>query len=80
MTDIVTRKVTASARQAGAQVVHTVYGYDGEIVGTRRSQHRYHYAICRRNGSNVVVSRWSRNATCSGGYFAVEVVDQEGTA
>lgn len=69
---------TASAREAGANIVHHVY-VDGEIVATRRSAHRYDFAICRWVGSRedgtrtVIVKRWSRNSKCSrmAGEFAV---------
>jgi len=71
-------EITATAREAGRNVVHEVK-LRGETVpyGTRRSAHRYGYAICcwyRIEGeSRLVVKRWSRNAKCSGPDFAVPV-------
>jgi hypothetical protein len=38
-------EITATARDAGRNVVHQVI-VDGEVVGTRRSNGRYAYAIC----------------------------------
>jgi len=69
---------TADARQAGANVLHTVY-VNGEPVGTRRSQHLYRFAICHwvnrgTPDATVIVDRWSRNPKASGRTFAVEVV------
>jgi hypothetical protein len=60
---------TATARDAGRNVVHHVY-VNGEIVATRRSAHRYRFAICKwitaHDGSRtVVVKRWSRDSKCS---------------
>jgi hypothetical protein len=73
------RIATADARQAGANVVHTVY-VDGRPVATRRSQHRYRFAICHWAGRvdagtrHLVVDRWSRSPKASGRAFAVEAV------
>jgi hypothetical protein len=73
---IQTRTASATARHAGANIVHTVY-VDGEVVGTRRSAHRYLFAICRWVGKQgtpertVVVVRWSRSNKCSSGQFAL---------
>ena len=88
-TTIESRKAIATARDAGRNVVHTVtvVCYDGignevdryeAISGTRRSAHRYSFAVCRwtteRDGRrNVVVVRWSRNAKATGATFAVPV-------
>lgn len=77
------RTASATARHAGRNVVHTVYGYDGEVVATRRSAHRYEFAICRRIGftddgtARVVVDRWSRSSKCSSRQFAIRAVWQE---
>jgi hypothetical protein len=76
--NIESRIATATARDAGRNVVHHVY-VNGEIVATRRSAHRYHFAICKWVGSRddgsrtVVVKRWSRDSKCSrsAGEFAV---------
>ena len=81
---------TATARDAGCQVVHTVRDWYGDVAGTRRSAHRYHYAICRRvsprnpstgvpelGRAQLVVVRWSRSSKCSGSQFAVPVMDAE---
>jgi hypothetical protein len=70
--------VTATARDAGRNVVHTVSAEGHRVVApTRRSAHRYAYAICRWCGGDynsfVRVNRWSRSAKCSGEEFAVEV-------
>lgn len=78
--------VNATARDAGRNVVHTVVathtdGTPAEVVSaTRRSAHRYAYAICRwvrpRDGKPyVVVVRWSRNAKATGDTFAVPVTE-----
>lgn len=81
-------QVTATARDAGRNVVHTVSAVrnDGQAVkvyrDTRRSAStRYAYAICRWttvNGERVViVDRWSKNAKATGASFAVRVQDVE---
>jgi len=84
MTDMTTTKtVTATARQAGRNVLHTVLVNGSEVVGTRRSAGFYHYAICEwiTTGYDdagwpirrVVVRRWSKNPRASGATFAVPV-------
>jgi hypothetical protein len=76
MTTITTNfRIKGSARDAGANVVHTV-SLDGEVVATRRSAHRYAFAIAywTSNGA-LIVSRWSRSAKCSGRHFAIRVQD-----
>lgn len=77
-------RVTAQARDAGRNVVHTVT-LDGKVIGTRRSAHRYAYAICRwvtgvDGERTVIVARWSRNIRHSGRYFAVQIDDTKETA
>lgn len=73
-------RIKAVARDAGRNVVHEVK-LDGETVpyGTRRSAHRYAYAICRwyrrEGGASLSVKRWSRSPKCSGEEFAVPVVE-----
>lgn len=56
-------RTSGHSRDAGRNVVHEVK-LDGDVVGTRRSAHRYGYAICRwwrvRGESNLHVLRWSR--------------------
>lgn len=70
--------ITAHARDAGRNVVHTVKMFD-TVVGTRRSAHRYAYAICRwatvDGERRPIVVRWSRSAKSSGNDFAVAVHD-----
>ena len=79
-------QVTATARDAGRNVVHTVTAVrsDGQAATvyrpTRRSAHHYAYAICRWITSvdgerAVVVDRWSNNAKATGASFAVRVQD-----
>ena len=72
-----TGKATATVRQAGENFIHTVTDWHGEVVGTRRSAHRYRYAICRRGLGRdrpyLVVVRWSRSARCSSTEFPLEV-------
>lgn len=82
-----TRQVTATARDAGRNVVHTVTAryQDGTPApvyrATRRSAHRYAYAIAHwatvdANGTRgVIVDRWSKNPKAGGGKFAVPVED-----
>lgn len=75
----------ATSRDAGRNVVHTVTSVwdDGtpiEVVGaTRRSAHRYAYAICRyvrgHGERYVVVDRWSGSSKCRRDQFAVTVRD-----
>lgn len=68
--------IVGSAREAGAATVHTV-SVKGEVVATRRSAHRYPYAIAywsRRNGEvTLIVKRWSRSPKASGGSFAIRI-------
>ena len=79
-------QVTATARDAGRNVVHTVSAVrnDGQAVkvyrDTRRSAStRYAYAICRWTTVDgeraVIVDRWSKNAKATGASFAVRVQD-----
>jgi hypothetical protein len=80
--------VTATAREAGRNVVHTVTVEGGSVVnGTRRSAHRYAYAICewqRRSDfdepATLIVKRWSQSPKSGTGAFAVPVrsVDTDG--
>lgn len=84
-----TTQVTATARDAGRNVVHTVAAVhaDGTSApvyrATRRSNTRYAFAICRWatdvNGDRAVfVERWSKNARATGGTFAVAVESDGG--
>jgi hypothetical protein len=70
--------IAATAREAGRNIVHTVT-LDGRVVGTRRSAHRYHYAIAywtrTPSGRTIIVARWSRKPTASGSSFAIPIVD-----
>lgn len=73
MTD---RHITADARQAGKRIIHTLYGFDGEVIGTRTSERRYYYAICKRySGAHVEAVRWSASQHVRGGEFAVLIKD-----
>jgi hypothetical protein len=87
--------ITATARDAGRNVVHTVTtdNPDVEVIAaTRRSAHRYRYAMVRyARRSNapqidgepgavyeriVIVQRWSRNPKTRGDEIAIPVVDE----
>jgi hypothetical protein len=71
-------RIVGKARDAGRNVVHTVE-VDGRVVATRRSAHRYGYAIGywtrTPSGRTVVVSRWSRSPQCTGSSFAIRIED-----
>lgn len=71
--------ITATARDAGRNVVHTVTA-DVEVVApTRRSAHRYAYAIVaiRKRGTEpvVFVRRWSRSSKHASDEQAITVVE-----
>ena len=75
------RRCYALARPAGRNILHRVYDWDGELVGERRSAHRYHYAICRRTTAvggraTVFVIRFSRSERTSGDEFALRIEDE----
>ena len=71
-------RIVGRARDAGRNVVHTV-AVDGEVVATRRSAHRYSFAIARWYGQHgdrrVIVERWSRSPKSSGASFAIRIED-----
>lgn len=73
-------RIVGKARDAGRNVVHTVE-VDGEVVATRRSAHRYSFAIAhwsrnRETGeARIIVERWSRNPKATGSSFAIRIVD-----
>jgi hypothetical protein len=70
------RKVTAKVEQRGKRFVHRVYGFDGEEVGKRESEHRYAFAICKRlRGGEVLVDRFSGSDRCTSSFFAVRIED-----
>ena len=72
--------ITATARDAGRQVVHTVY-VKGVPVATRRSaSNRYRFAIARWHRPTghtpyMTVERWSASPKCAGSSFAIRVTD-----
>jgi hypothetical protein len=79
-TAVPAKQVTATSRDAGRQVVHTVDAGGVPVIrATRRSAtNRYRYAIVRwttdTDGSRVVVvQRWSNSPKASGRDFAVAV-------
>lgn len=71
--------ITATARDAGRNVIHTVTTDENVEVysPTRRSAHHYPYAIVKRNRDrSVTVLRWSRSSRCvrTKGEFPIPVI------